>query len=55
MFLFVQERMTEEAERAQQCLDQRTEQQIQLVLQEELIKNHMKTVVEVKKKSSKQH
>ena len=43
----VEQRMKEEAERAQQCFDKRTETEIARVMQDELLKQHMRTIVDV--------
>lgn len=43
----VEARINEEAERAKHYLDESTEQRIVEVVEEELIKKHMKTIVEV--------
>lgn len=44
----VETRINEEAERAKHYLDETTEPRIVEVVEEELIKKHMKTIVEVK-------
>ena len=43
----VEQRINEEAERATQYLDESTENRIVEVVEEELIKKHMKTIVEM--------
>lgn len=43
----VEQRISEEAERAKHYLDESTEQQIVGVVEEELISKHMKTIVEM--------
>jgi len=43
----VSERMSEEKQRAEQCFDHRTEAQIMSVMQNELIRKHMSTIVEM--------
>jgi len=45
----VEARIIEEGERAKHYLDESTEQRIVEVVEEELIKKHMKTIVEVRK------
>lgn len=45
----VEARINEEAERATHYLDESTEERIVEVVETELIKNHMKTIVEVRK------
>lgn len=44
----VEARIMEEAERAKHYLDESTERRIVEVVEEELIKKHMKTIVEVR-------
>lgn len=44
----VEARISEEAERAKHYLDESTERRIVEVVEEELIKKHMKTIVEVR-------